>query len=142
MNRLLTLAAARFYARHPWQLVLALAGISLGVGVYVGVDLATNSAARAFELSAAAVRGGTTHRLLAAGGDLDEGVYTELVLRRGRARAAPVIELAVGVAGRPGARYPLLGVDPLQESSVRTFADFVPGRSGDLARLISSPGTV
>ena len=83
MNRLLSLTAIRFYARHPWQLALALAGISLGVGVYVGVDLATNSAARAFELSAAALRGGTTHRLLAAGGDLDENVYAELVLRRG-----------------------------------------------------------
>jgi putative ABC transport system permease protein len=139
---LLTLTAMRFYARHPWQLVLALAGISLGVGVYVGVDLATNSAARAFELSAAVVRGGTTHHLLAAGGDLDEKVYAELVLRRGIARAAPVIELAVGVPGRPGSRYPLLGVDPLQESSFRSFVDFVPGRGSDLARLISSPGTV
>jgi putative ABC transport system permease protein len=142
LNRLLTLIAMRFYARHPWQLLLALTGISLGVGVYVGVDLATNSAARAFELSAAVVRGGTTHRLLAAGGDLDENVYTELVLRRGIARAAPVIELSVGVPGRPGSRYPLLGVDPLQESSVRSFANFVPGRGSDLARLISSPGTV
>jgi len=142
VNRLLSLTAIRFYARHPWQLALALAGISLGVGVYVGVDLATNSAARAFELSAAALRGGTTHRLLAAGGDLDENVYAELVLRRGIALAAPVIELAVGVAGKPGARYPLLGVDPLEESSVRSFADFVPGRGSDLARLISTPGTV
>ena len=142
MSRLLALTALRFYARHPWQLVLALAGISLGVGVYVGVDLATNSAARAFELSAAVVRGGTTHRLLAAGGDLDERVYADLVLRRGIVRAAPVIELAVGVGGRPGRRYPLLGVDPLQESSVRGFADFVPGRGSDLGRLISTPGTV
>ncbi|HUL83378.1 MAG TPA: FtsX-like permease family protein [Gammaproteobacteria bacterium] len=142
MSRLLALIALRFYAKHPWQLVLALAGISLGVGVYVGVDLATNSAARAFELSAAVVRGGTTHHLLAAGGDLDEDVYAQLVLQRGIVRAAPVIELAVGVASRPGRRYPLLGVDPLQESSVRGFADFVPGRGGDLARLISTPGTV
>jgi len=142
VSRLLALTALRFYARHPWQLVLALAGISLGVGVYVGVDLATNSAARAFELSAAVVRGGTTHRLLAAGGDLDENVLAELVIGRGLVRAAPVIELAVGVSGRPGRRYPLLGVDPLQESSVRGFADFVPGRGSDLARLISTPGTV
>jgi len=140
--RLLGLATGRFYGRHPWQLLLALAGISLGVGVYVGVDLASSSAARAFELSAAVVRGRTTHHLLAAGGDLDERVYTELVVRRGIAHAAPVVELDVGIPGRPGMRVPLLGIDPLEEASVRSFADFVPGRSGNLGRLIAEPGTV
>jgi putative ABC transport system permease protein len=140
--RLLALATARFYGRHPWQLVLALAGISLGVGVYVGVDLASSSAARAFELSAAVIRGRATHHLLAAGGDLDERVYTELVVRRGIAHAAPVVELDVGLPSRPGTRIPLLGIDPLEEASVRGFADFVPGGSADIQRLIGEPDTV
>ena len=47
MTRLLRRASLRFYLRHPWQLGLAIAGISLGVGVYVGVSLATASAAPA-----------------------------------------------------------------------------------------------
>ncbi len=102
MIRLLGLATGRFYGRHPWQLLLALTGISLGVGVYVGVDLASSSAARAFDLSASVVRGRTTHHLLSAGGDLDEKVYTELVVRRGIAHAAPVVELDVGIPNRPG----------------------------------------
>jgi putative ABC transport system permease protein len=140
--RLLGLATGRFYGRHPWQLLLALAGISLGVGVYVGVDLASNSASRAFELSASVVRGRATHHLLAAGGDLDERVYTELVVRRGIAHAAPVVELDVAIPSRPGMRVPLLGIDPLEEASVRSFADFVPGRSGDLGRLIAERDTV
>jgi hypothetical protein len=74
--RLLGLATGRFYGRHPWQLLLALTGISLGVGVYVGVDLASSSAARAFDLSASVVR---PHHasLVGCGGDLDENVYTE-----------------------------------------------------------------
>jgi putative ABC transport system permease protein len=140
--RLLGLATGRFYSRHPWQLLLALAGISLGVGVYVGVDLASSSAARAFELSASVVRGRATHHLLAAGGDLDENVYTELVVRRGIAHAAPVVELDVGIPSQPGMRVPLLGVDPLEEASVRSFADFAPGGGGNLERLIAEPGTV
>ena len=53
VTRLLRRASLRFYLRHPWQLGLAIAGISLGVGVYVGVSLANDSAARAFDVAAA-----------------------------------------------------------------------------------------
>ncbi len=141
MNRLMRRASARFYLRHPWQLVLAIAGISLGVAVYVGVDLANDGAQRAFELSAAVVRGQATHRLLPVGAELDETVYRDLVTERG-IRAAPVVELEVGIAGRLGTRYPLLGIDPLEEAGVRSFASYVPGRGANLARLISEPGTV
>jgi putative ABC transport system permease protein len=140
--RLLQRSSARFYWRHPWQLVLALAGISLGVAVYVGVDLATDSAERAFELSAALVRGQATHRLLPVGGELDEAVYRELVTTRGIPAAAPVVELDVGIAGRIGARYPLLGIDPLQEAAVRDFTSYIPGRGTDFTRLIAEPKTV
>ena len=52
VTRLLRRASLRFYLRHPWQLALAIAGISLGVGVYVGVSLANDSAARAFDVAA------------------------------------------------------------------------------------------
>ena len=143
MIRLLNRASLRFYSRHPWQLGLAIAGISLGVGVFVGVQLASDSAARAFELSAAVVRGGTTHRLVPIGTDLDETVYRNLVMDRGVASAAPVIEAAVGIAARPGLRVPLLGVDPTQEGSLRSFAGFLPGSTGgDLTRLMTEPGTV
>jgi putative ABC transport system permease protein len=142
VNHLLRRSSVRFYWRHPWQLVLAVAGISLGVAVYVGVDLANGSAERAFELSAALVRGQATHRLLPVGGDLDEATYRDIVAVRGIAAAAPVLELDVGIAGRPGVRYPLLGIDPLQEAAVRDFTSYIPGRGTDFARLITEPGTV
>lgn len=141
--RLLNRASLRFYLRHPWQLGLAVAGISLGVGVFVGVALATDSAARAFDLSAALVRGGTSHRLVPIGADLDENVYRELVVDRNVASAAPVIETDVGIVGHAGLRVPLLGVDPTQEGALRSFAAFAPGRSeGDLTRLMTDPDTV
>jgi putative ABC transport system permease protein len=142
VNRLLRLASLRFYLRHPWQLALAITGISLGVAVYVGVELANDSAARAFELSSALVRGQTTHRLLPVGGALDQAVYTELVTKHGLAAAAPMIAADVGIAGRPGLRYPLLGVDPLQETGLRGFSGYTPGGGGGFARLITEPATV
>ena len=80
MTRLLQRASLRFYLRHPGQLAIAIVGIGLGVSVFVGVQLANYSAARAFDLAAATARGATTHRLLPLGDDLDENVYRELVL--------------------------------------------------------------
>ena len=143
MIRLLNRASLRFYLRHPWQLGLAVAGISLGVGVFVGVELANDSAARAFDLSAALVRGSTSHRLVPIGADLDETVYREIVVDRNIASAAPVIEADVGIAGHPGLRVPLLGVDPSQEGNLRSFAAFTPGLvGGDLTRLMTEPDTV
>ncbi|RPI61337.1 MAG: hypothetical protein EHM50_05830, partial [Lysobacterales bacterium] len=80
MTRLLRRASLRFYLRHPWQLGLAIAGISLGVGVYVGVSLANDSAARAFDVAAASVRSSVTHRLLPLDGAIDESSYRALVV--------------------------------------------------------------
>ena len=141
MTRLLALAALRFYGRHPWQLVLAIAGISLGVAVSVGVNLANDSARRAFESSTEILQGKTTHRLLPVGGALAEEVFVRLV-KAGRAtHAAPVLETRVRL-DTAAAGYPLLGIDPIEESAFRGFAGFVPGRNSDLTRLMTVPGTV
>lgn len=142
MSRLLAFAAGRFYLRHPWQLALAVAGISLGVAVYVGVDLANDSARRAFELSTEVLRGRTTHRLLPVGGSLPERYFSEL-LRDGRVTsAAPIVETPVRIGGNGGPRRTLLGVDPIKEAGFRDYSGFVPGRGADFTRLITEPGTV
>ncbi len=142
MTGLLRRASLRFYLRHPWQLGLAIAGISLGVGVYVGVSLANDSAARAFDVAAAAVRGSITHRLLPLDGTLDERSYRELVVRDGTLTAAPVVEGEVSLPDRPGLRVPLLGIDPVLGAAALRMAQLAPPRDGDVARLIVEPGTV
>lgn len=139
MRDLLLRASARFYLRHPWQLALAIAGVALGVAVYVGVALANDSARRAFELSSEAVTGRTTHRVLPIGGALPDEVFTDLVTRLGISRAAPVIEAGIAVGGR---RLSLLGIDPLKEPIVRGFVGWVPERASDGARLLIEPGAV
>jgi putative ABC transport system permease protein len=139
---LLRRASLRFYLRHPWQLGLAIAGISLGVGVHVGVGLANDSAARAFDVAASAVRGAVTHRLLPVDGALDDALYRDLALRDGDLTAAPVVEGTVGIAGRSRLRVPLLGVDPLLGAPALQMAQVAPGSGADLARLVAEPGTV
>ena len=139
MRRLLLRASARFFLRHPWQLALAIAGVALGVAVYVGVAVANDSARRAFELSSEAVTGRTTHRVLPVGGLLPEQIYTDLVTRVGIANAAPVVEAAITIAGR---RAALLGIDPLEDAAVRGFVGWVPARPADAVRLLSEPRSV
>ena len=145
MNRFLGRASRRFYLRHPWQLGLAIAGIALGVAVYVGVALANSSARRAFELSADTIRGHTTHRLLPLADGLPERDFRELIMSGQIGHAAPVVERPVRAGGRDGPRYSLLGVDPLQEVGFRSYSDFAPGATSGpagAAALIAKPDAV
>ena len=142
MRRLFARITARFYSRHPWQLGLAVAGIGLGVAVYVGVELANDSARRAFDLSSAAVRGRTTHRLLPVGERIPETVYADLVRERRVSAAAPVIEAVVALGSVAGPRYTLLGIDPVEEIAFRDYTRFIPGESTSFETLIARPGAI
>lgn len=138
---LLNRASLRFYLRHPWQLGLAIVGVSLGVAVYVGVSLANDSAGRAFDIAAARVRGDVTHRLLPVDGMFDEALYRDLVLRDGIATATPIVAGEVRVAARPAQRVPLLGIDPIQGGALRVVRPNADAGT-DFARLLTEPGTV
>lgn len=144
MSRLLSRSGRRFFARHPWQYALAVAGVALGVGVVLGVDLAGASAKRAFDASTEMVMGRATHQVLGRAGRLDESLYPELraALRaRGEraAAAAPGVEGALTLPG--GRRVVLLGLDPFVE---RPFRDELTAYSGDLdvVALLTAPGAV
>ena len=76
--RTLQAASVRHLLRHPAQLALALAGLTLGVGTIVAVDIAAASARRAFELSVSAVNGAATHQLSGGPDGIDEALYVRL----------------------------------------------------------------
>jgi putative ABC transport system permease protein len=141
LTRLLARASSRFYLRHPWQLALAIAGISLGVAVYVGVRLANDGAARAFDLAVERMRGAATHRLLPLESTLDEKVYRDLVLLHGIAAAWPIADGEVGFATRPQLRVPLVGVDPLGQRTAG-LGQPLPSVENPLLALIVEPNTV
>jgi putative ABC transport system permease protein len=138
---LLSIAGGRFYLKHPWQLCLAVMGIALGVAVFVGVDLANDSSRRAFQLSEGLVLGQVTHQLVGLDGSLPNSFYRDLRIAHGPVQAAPVVEGDVRLAAYPDRRLTLLGIDPLEESGLRSFSGFVPGDDTDLGRLIAEPGS-
>lgn len=124
-------ASFRHLLRHPLQLLLALVGLALGVATIVAVDVATGSAARAFELSVAAVQGPATHELDGGPAGLDEAFYVHLARTLHHVRVNPVIDGYVTVADQS---LQLLGVDPL------AVAGFDSGEGG--AAALDSPAAL
>jgi putative ABC transport system permease protein len=144
VSRLLTRSGRRFFARHPWQYLLAVAGVALGVAVVLGVDLAGASARRAFDVSTELVMGRATHHVMPRTGRIDESLYPGLraELRRAgepRAAAAPAVEGPITLPG--SRRVMLLGLDAFVEAP---FRDELAGAGGtvDLVALLTRPGAV
>jgi len=124
----------RHLLRHPVQLLLALLGLALGVATIVAVDVATGSAARAFELSLAAVQGPATHELDGGPAGIDETWYVHLVRTLHVVRVNPVVE---GYVTTGDEALQLLGVDPL------AAAGFAAGSgSGSAGGALQGPATV
>jgi putative ABC transport system permease protein len=138
---ILRLAGLRFLSRHPLQLAFGLVGVALGVAAVFSIDLANESARRAFRISSQTVAGKATHRIAGGPSGLDESIYATL-RRRGAARTiAPVVEGLARVPGHPGITLHLLGVDPFAEAP---FRNYTPDASSgaDIPRLLTTPGAV
>jgi len=139
VSRLLDLAGRRFFRRHPWQLVLAITGVALGVAVVTGVDLAGRAAQRAFDVSQQAVAGAATHQIVGSAGDVDESLFRSLAVDRGLDRIAPIVEGRVVLDG--GAVLTLTGVDPFSEPPFRSYGAEI-GAEGRTGALLLEPGAI
>jgi putative ABC transport system permease protein len=140
-------ASLRYLTRHRWQSGLSILGIALGVAVVIAVDIANESARRAFDLSIERVAGRATHQIESASGGIADADYVDLRRSLGTAlgtgagqalaEASPVIEAAVRIGD---ATFTLLGLDLLAFSNLRGTGLSIEGSS--LVRLLSRPGTL
>ena len=121
-------ASFSYLLRRPWQLALALLGVSVGVAVIVAVDIANSSARKAFLLSMDAITGQATHQIIGGPRGVREDVYTELRVEHGIRTIAPIVEGTVTV---DNVRLTLLGVDFFAESSFRSFAAGTSSPAGE-----------
>lgn len=138
---ILRLSGLRHLARHPVQLLFGLVGVALGVAAVFSIDLANESARRAFRLSVDTVAGKATHRIVGGASGLPEELYAAL-RRRGESRTiAPVVEGYARVPGRPGGVLLVLGIDPFAEAPFRSYTPEAAA-GGDVARLLTQPGAV
>jgi putative ABC transport system permease protein len=135
-------------------------GIMLGVGVVVAIDLANESASKAFDLSTEAVAGKATHIISGSPPGLDEDIYVDLKGVGTSHPMAPVVTQYVASPQLGELPLQLLGIDPFAEAPFRSYlssdgdnlslqalTDFltVPGAvliSSDLAQRFSlAPGS-
>ena len=131
----------RYLLRHPWQSILMVLGITLGVAVAVAIDLANASASQAFDLSTEAVVGKATHQIVGGPNKIDESIYALLKREEIEVAAAPVIS-EFGRSPELGNRtMQLLGVDPFSETPFRSYFG---GENGfpveQLTSFLTQPG--
>ncbi len=140
MRSLVRAAVLRHLLRHPGQLILAVLGVALGVGVVVALDLAIESSRAAFKASSETVAGRATHVILGGPDELADSTFAAVRLAAGVRASAPVVEGRLTSPSVPGRSIRVLGVDPLSEGPVRPY---LLGRSGgggdDASILIGDP---
>lgn len=133
----------RHMLRQPWQLLLAILGVALGVAVVVSIDLANSSARRAFALSTETLTGRATHQIVGGPTGVDEQLYRQLRVDLGVRQAAPLVEGYAAAPNYPGLTLHVLGIDAFAEAPFRPY--LVPASTGDatgqLASLFTVPGT-
>jgi len=130
VRRQLARIAVRHLGRHPWQLGLAVLGIALGVAVAVSIDLANESARRAFSLATVAVTGRATHQIVGGPSGLPDDLYRALKVELGARLAAPILSGDVAAVDRPGRTFTVLGVDPFAEAPFRPYLSGDDDRGG------------
>jgi putative ABC transport system permease protein len=113
--------AWRRLRRRPFQYILFILGVAIGVAMMVSIDLANGSARRAFALSTDAITGKTTHRVVGGPTGLDEDLYQRIRAEVGFSPAAPVVEGYVAVTELGDQPLRLIGIDPFAEPPFRSY---------------------
>jgi putative ABC transport system permease protein len=144
MSSSLLLNALRYLIRRPWQTVLMIIGIMLGVAVVVAIDLANASASRAFDLSTDAVAGRATHQINGGPRGVDETLYATLRRAGLDLPLAPVVTAYVTSPDLGNVPIQLLGVDPFAEAPFRSYLSGPEqgAPTEGLAAFFTQPGAV
>ncbi|MCP4964512.1 MAG: ABC transporter permease, partial [bacterium] len=141
MKTTLWRANLRHLQRHPWQLILAVFGIAIGVAVVVAVDLSSQSARRAFDLSAQTITGRASHHIIGGPAGVADKLYVQLRREHGIANSAPLLAGHVTLGKRT---LQLIGIDPFAEHQFRNFLNYTGSdhRSQLIRQLLTRPGAI
>ncbi len=133
----------RFLIRHPWQSVLMVLGIALGVAMVVAIDLANTSAERAFQLSTEAITGKATDQITGGPEGLQDSLYADLLRQGLSGMAAPVISETVTSPQLGNQPLNLLGIDPFAEEPFANYLGVIGAlKTAELSSFLTKPGAV
>ncbi|MGA1796844.1 MAG: FtsX-like permease family protein [bacterium] len=122
----MTLNLFRFFTlphlmREKGRNLLTLAGICLGVAVFVAIEIANQSTLASFRTSLDAVAGTATIQIDGGALGVPEETIVKVIQVPGVTHAAPVVEAYPLVSGREGEILLVQGIDPLREEGVRDY---------------------
>ncbi len=143
MNKFLIKSSFVNFLRHPWQFILSVVGIALGVAVVISIDLANKSAEQAFRLSFESVAGKATHHIVGGPAGVPDSIYQKIRLEFHFRKCAPVIESFVTIDAENQRPKTLMGVDFFAESDFRPYFSYL--NSDDrrlLAKFFTTPGAI
>ncbi len=115
---LLRLISWPYARKHGFRWLLTIAGIVLGVAVFVGMHTANQSVLAAFQQTIDRIAGKAQLQVTAGEPGFDEGVLDKVRSLPEVSAAAPVIEATVSAGGT---NLLILGVDMLGDRSLRTY---------------------
>ncbi len=131
----------RHIRRRPTQSALFIIGVMIGVAMMVSIDIANDSARRAFDLSTDALLGKTTHEIRGGPTGLDETLYRQIRAEVGWQDAAPVVVDFVIAEELDAQPIRLFGIDPFAEGPFRdytaTSGEIVTGSNEENADLLA-----
>ncbi len=133
----------RYLVRHSMQTILMVIGIAISVAVVIGIDMANQSASKAFDLSTAVITGQATHFISGGSNGIDEQVYIDLRRSGLEVPMTPVLTAYVSSPQLGGETLQIFGVDPFSESPFRNY--FSPNGEVSVVELtdfLTQPGSV
>jgi putative ABC transport system permease protein len=131
----------RYLLRRPFQSILCILGVALGVAMVIAIDLANGSASRAFELSTETVAGKATHQVVGSTAGLDESVYRDIKVKLGVREAAPIVSSYATALEFDQQPIRILGVDVFAEGPFRSFlgSGSESFQNNDLSEFFTQP---
>jgi putative ABC transport system permease protein len=137
VRRYLAAAVAKEIRAGKALLALAVAGVALGVGSVLSIQLLNQGALGAFAGTVRAVSGDADVSVLGWAGALDEALLDDVLAVAGVRGAVPLWRAEAAIEGAPGAGLELVGADLL--AALRAPWPLPAGR---LAEALRSPGWV
>jgi putative ABC transport system permease protein len=111
----------RYFARHPALTALNIAGIALGVTVFLSIQIVNHSALESFRASVDIVAGKADLEVIGDGLHFDEIAYPVVAGHPDIAAATPTVEEVASLTDYPGEYLQILGIDIFSNQPLRTF---------------------
>jgi putative ABC transport system permease protein len=143
MLRLFLVHSLRHFARHPAFTAMNVAGIALGVTVFLSIQIVNHSALQSFRASVDIVAGRADLEIVGDGLRFDENAWRVVTADPDIAAATPTVEDVAGLHDFPGEYLQVLGIDIFSNQPLRTFELKDAGdKKPDVVQFLRDPDTI